>query len=555
MASLQPMAGPLGERLAAHLLRRSTFGFTASEIASFALKNATQAVTDLLNFPTVPSPPIDPKTGQTWIGSNTTWQNSPEGSLKKYVLVWWLEEAFSTTNLLHKMMLFLHQNFVNDLTTPSVDLYHQLRLFRHYAKGSYKSLAEKACLDNAMLVYLNSQQSTGVNPNENYPRELLELFTIGKGPQVGPGDYTTYTEHDIKEASKLFTGFRVDYSYTHVDTDTNLPRGNPNPWQHDQSTKTFSAAFQNRSIVGRNTDAGMIQEVNEFIDMVFDQNATALNICRKLYRYFVHFKITPEVEQDIIGPLATTLKANNYELDKVLIPLLSSEHFYDMGDITHGDEVIGGVVKSPLDLFMGTMQYFGVHLPDRYNDKDKYYRLFWKDNFFDYLCLESGMDIYNPIDVAGYPAYYQEPAMDDLWVSGSTLSFRYLFADMLLNGTQGLTTNPLHVQMDIIAFLDNANNIPIFQGNNPFGAPGPHPGASIASHLVDTLIEALLPQPLEPSRRSYFLNDLLLDNLSEHNWYIEWTQTYLANGNVSTVKPRVEALIRGIIQSPEYQLA
>ncbi|MEZ4688468.1 MAG: DUF1800 family protein [Bacteroidia bacterium] len=442
MASLQLMAGPLGERLAAHLLRRSTFGFSATDIAAFATKTASQAVDDLLTFPTVPSPPIDPKTGQTWIGTNTSWQNSPEGSLKKYVLVWWLEEAFSSTSLLHKMMLFLHQNFVNDLTTQSVDLYHQLMLFRHYAKGSYKTLAGKVCLDNAMLVYLNSQQSTGINPNENYPRELLELFTIGKGPQIGAGNYTTYTEHDIKEASRLFTGFRVDSSYTQIDPDTNLPRGNPNPWQHDQTNKTFSSAFQNRTITGGNTDAGMIQEILDFIAMVFDQDATAQNICRKLYRYFVHYKITPEIEQDIIVPLAQILKSNNYSLEIALKTLLKSEHFYDRDDQDHGDEIIGGMVKNPLELFMGTIQYFGVELPDKQTNKDQYYRLFWKDNFFDYLCLEAGMDVYNPIDVAGYPAYYQEPAMDDLWVSGTTLSFRYLFAGHADPGDTGAYLQP-----------------------------------------------------------------------------------------------------------------
>jgi uncharacterized protein (DUF1800 family) len=470
--------------------------------------------------------------------------------------VWWLEEAYASTTLLHKMMLFLHQNFVNDLTTSSsFDLYNQLRLLRLYAKGSYKTLSEKMCLDNGMLIYLNSQQSSGINPNENFPRELLELFTIGKGPQIGPDNYTTYTEQDIKEASRLFTGFRVDYSYTQIDPDTNLNRGNPNPWQHDQSDKTFSAAFQNRTITGGNTDAGMLREVSEFIDMVFDQTATAKNICRKLYRFFVHYKIDSEIEQDIIAPLALILKNNNYRLESVLIPLLSSEHFFDKGDHIQGDEILGGIVKNPLELFMGAIQYFGVQLPSKYNDRDKYYRVFWKDTFLDYLCLEAGMDVYNPIDVAGYPAYYQEPAMDDLWISGSTLSFRYLFADMLLKGTKGLTQDPLHIQMDVMPFANDARNIPVYQGSNPFGAPGPHPGASIASHLVDTILEALLPLELEPSRRAYFLNDLLLDNLSEHNWYIEWTQNYLATGNVNTVKPRIEALIRGIIQSPEYQLA
>lgn len=554
MASLLPHAGPLGERLAAHLLRRSTFGFTAADLASYANKTASQAVDDLLNFPTVPPPPpVDPQTGQTWVGAATNWNSSNEGHLKKYVVAWWLEEAFSNTNLLHKMMLFLHQNFANDLSTQSVDIYYQLRLIRYYAKGSYKTLAEKMCMDNGMLVYLNTQQSSGINPNENFPRELLELFTIGKGDQIAPGNYTTYTEDDIKEAARLFTGYRVDYSYSQIDNDTSLPRGNPNPWQHDQTPKTFSAAFQNTVIQGGTTDAGMLQEVSDFITMVFNQDATAENICRKLYRFFVHYKISSEVETDIILPLSQTLKTNNYDLEVVIKELLKSEHFFDKDDNNDDDEIIGGVVKNPLELFIGTMRYFDVQLPDKWSNPDQYYRSFFKNVFLDYLCLEAGMDVYNPIDVAGYPAYYQQPAMDNLWVSGSTLSFRYLFADMLLQGTQVLTSDSLQVQLNVMDFVNDPVNIPAYTGVDPFGNTATYPGPQIATHLVSSIINALLPKPLSSSRLSYFLDDLLLDNLTEANWYFEW-RNYVQTGNDAMVKPQIEKLIRGILQSPEYQL-
>lgn len=555
MASLQQRTGSLGERLAAHLLRRTTFGFTQTDLAAFAGKTADQAVDDLLNFPVTPPPPIDPATGVTWIPGGPITGSSAEGALRSYVLAWWLEQSMTSTTLLEKMMLFLHQNFINDIGTRSIDIYNQLSLFRYYAKGSYKAVAEKMCMDNGMIIYLNSQQSTGSNPNENFPRELFELFTIGKGPQIAPGNYTTYTEDDIREAAKLFTGIQRDLTYTtYIDPDTNIPRGKTVVSRHDTGNKTFSAAFQNTVITGQNTTTGILQEITDFITMVFNQQATALNICRKLYRYFVHFDITTEVEQDIIVPLAQTLSSNGYNMEPVLKQLLKSEHFYDEDDLDSDDEIVGGMIKGPLDIFIHGLKYFKVDLPDKVVDPDRYYRLFFKNTFLNFLCVEAGMEVFNPVDVAGYPAFYQEPALDDLWINSSTLSFRYLYADMLFSGRREITGGSLYVQMDPMAFVNDPANIPDYQGTDPRGVPGPHAGPRIAEYLVDTLLNALLPKTLSTTRRDYFLNDLLLDNLTAINWLNEW-DNYVGTGNDVTVKPQIELLIRGILQSPEYQLA
>ncbi|MEZ4688469.1 MAG: hypothetical protein R3B47_21130 [Bacteroidia bacterium] len=111
------------------------------------------------------------------------------------------------------------------------------------------------------------------------------------------------------------------------------------------------------------------------------------------------------------------------------------------------------------------------------------------------------------------------------------------------------------MQPDVMAFVNNASNIPDFTGNNPFGAPGPHPGASIASHLVDTLLNALLPQPLEPANGPIFLTTCCSTIFPSTTGTLSGPTITLGNGMVSTVKSRIEALIRGIIQSPEYQLS
>jgi uncharacterized protein (DUF1800 family) len=457
--------------------------------------------------------------------------------------------------MLEKLMLFYHQNFVNDMTINSTEIYHQIKLFRHYAKGSYKKVAEKICLDNGMIQYLNSKQSTKSNPNENFPRELLELFTIGKGPVIAPGNYTNYTENDIREAARLFTGLQNDTRYTvNVDTDTGIPTGKITVSRHDTTNKTFSSAFQSTVITGQSTEAGIRQEISDFITMVFNQQATAENICRKLYRFFVHYDITSEVETDIIAPLAQTLMANNYELESVLKPLLKSTHFYDEDDTNSDDEIVGSMVKSPLDLMIGSMRFFDVTYPDKALDPDRYYRLFMKNTFQQFMLVQAGMELFNPVDVAGYPAFYQEPAMDDLWVNASTLANRYVFADMLISGSRVITGGSSYVELDVMNFVNNVANIPTYTGNDPLGNPGPHPGPRIAEHLVDTLLNALLPKTVAMTRRDYFLNDLLLDTLSPINWMFEW-DAYLNTGDDTTVKPQIELLVRGIMQSPEYQLA
>ncbi|MFK7970472.1 MAG: DUF1800 family protein [Bacteroidia bacterium] len=554
MASLQQRTGVLGERLAAHILRRTTMGFTQAELTAYAGKTADQAVDDLLNFSANPGPPIDPATGATWIPGLAGSMNSSEGNRRYYTVAWWLDEVFSSTTMLQKMMLFLHQNFPNDFSIKSDDMYHQLLLLRHYAKGSYKKLAEKMCMDNGMIGFLNSQQSTKTNPNENFARELLELFTIGKGPQIAPGNYTTYTEADIREAARLFTGLQKDQTYTtNIDTDTNIFRGKITLSRHDITNKTFSTAFQTTTITGQNTTTGVLQEIADFINMVFSQMATAQNICRKLYRFFVHFNITAEVETDIITPLAQMLIRANYNLEPILKMLLKSQHFYDEDDTDSDDEIVGGMIKSPIDFYMGSFKYFEVPLPDKVLDQDRYYRLFMRSTLQIYLFRESGINLMNPNDVAGYPPFYQEPAMDDLWVNSTTLPVRYTFADMLLTGTKVITGGQLYAQIDVMAFVNNAANIPIYPGNDPLGNAGPHPGPRIATHMVDILLNALIPKPISAVRRDYFLQDLLLDNLSPINWMFEW-DNYVTTGDDSTVKPQIETLIRGIIQSPEYQL-
>ena len=566
MASLLPKTGVLGERLAAHLLRRLTFGPTKTEIIDFAGKTVDQAVTDLLQIPSAPPPPIDPQTGETWVinGADDT-INSPEWRLVNYVVAWWMQEAFdlSQPSAVHKLTFFLHTTFTTDfINLNSEDDYYLLLLFRQFALGSFKTLAKKVSVDNSMMEYLDTYWSHRWSPNENYARELLELFTIGKGEQIGPDNYTTYTEADIVSAAKVLTGFRQNHEWwdeTKFDPDTGLPRAIVSINPHDPNDKVFTDAFVSAAfpspvtITGRSDEAGMFEEISDLIEMIFAQQATALNICRKIYRYFVHYDITEEVESDIIQPLATLLFTNNYNLQPVYETLFKSEHFYDE-TLTHAPEaIIGSRIKSPMDYYVGTIRFFQVNTPDP-SDLETFYRLWHRDTLQNFLLEEAGMPLFNPPNVAGYPAHHQEPTFHRFWISTNTLPFRYTFPEMLFTGKKVTTWGNLYMDLDVMALVTDPNIVPEVTGPDPYdGVVGTYAGGRFASHLVESILNYAFPELPDPERFTYFLEDLLLDNLSPINWRFEWVG-YENTGDDSSIRPQIEAMVKGILQAPEYHL-
>ncbi|MEO1448991.1 MAG: DUF1800 family protein, partial [Bacteroidota bacterium] len=265
MASLAPRSGPLGRRLAAHLLRRSTFGFTRADVDSLAQMSADQAVEQLAMLPTIPLDPVDPTTSLPWLPAGHTQANSSNEELMRVIVSWWLFHVLDPVGpltLSHKFFFFYHTSFVtgfNDIEWNE-NFYYTLQLFMQYLDGSYKELAKKVCLDNGMNEFLDIGDSVAGNPNENFVREFFELFTIGKGPGAGPDDYTTFTEQDVIEAARLMTGFRLNNDWDdplYIDPDTQLPRARLDTNQHDNTDKIFSPRFQDQIIAGRSTEAGM----------------------------------------------------------------------------------------------------------------------------------------------------------------------------------------------------------------------------------------------------------------------------------------------------------
>ncbi len=581
MADITPYTGLLGERLAAHLLRRATFGPTKADIINFATKTPSQAIAILLTNAPITTKPIDPMTQTTWVDSiapGSSIGHSDDTFLRFMVVSWFSENLRIGNTLRSKMLLFLHQNWIITLEAlggnSSFYFYDYLKLLEFYHVGSYKTLAKKMCRDNAMLVFLNGNDNNRIIgsypfvdndkiPNENFAREFFELFTIGKGPQTTPGNYTNYTEEDIKAAAKVLSGYKIIDQYNLpnnaidlIDPVTGIRQCQVGPtivtYQtngHFFGPKVFSAAFGNITInatptEAANTVANMGIELDQFIDMVFNKPETAKNISRKLYRFFVQRNINADVEANIIAPLATTLQNNNYNLNMAVSQLLQSKHFYDLDDTNATNNRIGAIIKSPLDLMLHTLRFFNLspftlHPSNSSADSYAVWSEFYNNSLRNYFCKTADMNVFDPPNVAGYAGYYLAPKYDRNWFGTSSITQRYYIGHCLLENKKqpfGYYQGDFGIQINIVAWVQ-ANISDPKNGNK----------------VVDEMVNYLYPETLDATRRTYFLNQVFLGNLSLMNWQVEWNN-YIATNNDTVVRQRLEELFKTILFAQEFQL-
>lgn len=547
MASLSPIQGALGAFRARHLLRRATMGPTVNSFIDFENLTVDDAISELLTIEPLPPFPIDPATGNDYVFPNFKHEDTFLDTISNYTNVWWLDLFKNSGNTLQARMLWVYYtHFPMILSRIEGNPNHAInyiRLLHFYALGNYKGLTKALVIDNGMLLHLDGNLNVKGVPQENFAREFLELFTVGKGADQGDGNYTTFTEQDVQSATKVFTGWGTDTTFQTIDPVTGIPTGKVkgngnNSSQHDVTTKQFSVAFNNTEIVTSNvsgsntTVASVYQELDEFIDMIFNSEHTAKNICRRLYRQFVYFDITPEIETDIIEPLAALLIANDYEIISVLEVLLKSEHFYDQDNSISTDNNIGAIIKSPLDLVIGTIRLFAIPIADRETalglHNETYSRVL-------HLLSLQGLEFFEPYDVAGHDAYFQYPLFQRFWISSNYLANRYKFIHDLIGGYRNQEDVVL-MQMDVMQFvLDNCTD------------------PSNATLLVEELVALLLPIELTTDRFNYFRDNVLLDQLSAINWSMEWNN-YLTTNDATAVKSQLERLAIGLMESPEYQL-
>ncbi len=547
MASLTPVQGVIGHRRAAHLLRRCSYRFTRLKTDELATKTAAEALVILFT-------PAPPQLQQPVFGSSAvTWINPPQPPnaplpeedfvLRRYVMAWWVHEALHDPGIGYRMAFFHHQFLsVSAESGTNQQFYDYLQLLNWGSLGNFKKLIVKMIVDNCMLRYIDNNQNYVNNPNENYAREFFELHTIGRGQPAGPGDYTTYTEDDIVAAARVLTGFNNAFRHQYTDMETGIPAGKGYPQSHDFDPKIFSPRFGGVTISAPTNDAaGMVAELQSMVDMVFAQEETSRNICRRLYRYFVKRKISDEVETDIIGGLAQTFRDNNFEIKPVLDQLLQSQHFFDEDDLIGTDESYGAFIKSPLELALQALSFFEVPIPDPISDNDTHYNIFYNAGVIERMLGRAGMELFFPPDVAGYPGYYQDPDYNRQFFNSATIIARYKLPQMLLTGTHAWVPSPdepIGTKLDMAVWLKDSGTI-----SDP----------SEPSVLVEELLKYLFPESPDPVRLTYFLEVVFLDGLPAADWTYEWSN-YLNTGDDSEVKIPLGRLVNAIMYAPEYQL-
>jgi uncharacterized protein (DUF1800 family) len=526
MAGLAPYTGPWGQVQAAHLLRRTTFGPTRAEIAAAAGRTLTQELDRLLTAPATPAPPVMGFEGDPDLPLGSQFvTGSVEGgwSARSSVRAWWVGQMVKDTTIVEKMTLFWHNHFVItfDLDGGTFDsryAYRYVALLRRRALGNIKQLAKDITVEPGMLKYLNGGDNTVDAPNENYGRELLELFTLGKGPLIGAGNYTTYTEADVQAAARVLTGWR------HSETNIN---GYFTASRHETAPKQFSSAFGNRVITN-----GGDQEYKTLIDMIFDKPEAAEFLVRKIYRWFVYYVIDATIEANVIKPLAAQLKENGYNVAPILRTLLGSQHFFDAVNL-------GCMIKSPLDFVVGAVRQTSVVFPAA-SDIAKIYT--------GWNMLVDGAEkmqqfIGNAPNVAGWPAYWQTPQFYEMWINAMTVPLRNQFTDRV-TAENGYGTNfptTVNLKVDTVAW---ARSLPAAT-------------AADCELLIAEITKLLLPFPLT-SKQLLFLKNTLLPGLPNFEWTVEW-QDFLASPNDMTKRSAVESKLRAVFRQvmglAEYHLA
>jgi len=511
-----------------HLLGRTLFGYSKSDISNILSKGLDTSVSDLLNTSAVaPSPPLnnygiagkaDPGValGQTWINAlpDGNFNGARVGSFKG----WWFGLILNQDKtILEKMTLFWHDHLATQTETVNDPrmIYAHHAMLRAGAMGNLKTLVRNATIDAGMLIYLNGTYNTKSAPDENYARELQELFCIGKGPD------SKYTEVDVKAAAHLLTGWRVNRGSNPVTVAFDVTK-------HDTTDKQFSSFYGDTKITGRNTTTAGNLELDDMLTMIFNQNEVAKFICRKLYRYFVYYEIDANVETNVITPLADHFRTNNYSIKAVLEKLLLSEHFFDVANRAC-------YIKSPIDHLGGFIQQTKTAMPSIGANGVTCVYDHW--GLYSYYSNILGLDLGDPPNVAGWQAWYQAPQFHEIWINSDSLPKRNQFSDFILGG--GYTKTGFTQKSDVLAMAEM------------FSDP------SDPNKLVAEALEFFIPLDASASLKAAVKAMLLPGALPDNNWtnaWNLWKSTPSDTANKNTVTYLLVLMFKGIMNLEEYQL-
>jgi len=531
-SGLNPYAGPWTKNEVTHLLKRTMFGAKKSDVDYFLTRSMSQAVDELMN-PTapIPAPPLknytnsnttagDPDfavaAGKTWVNTDTQ-DAFVDNNRKVSFRSWWIGNLINQDrSIREKMSLFWHNHFATqaDEVESARYVYSHHKMLREQCLGNFKSLVRSITIDPAMLVYLNGDQNIKTAPDENYSRELQELFAIGK--ENNPN----YTEDDVKTAARILTGWRVNETNNSSYFDIN---------RHDTDDKVFSTFYNSTKIAGRTGATAGVLELDDLINMIFSKGPEVSRfIVKKLYRWFIYYDINAATEANIIEPLALMLRNNNWNVKPVITTLLKSEHFFDV--LNQGCQI-----KSPLDLTIGYCREFDLVFPAASDLVTQYHQ--W--NNIRWWSEDMQQALADPPDVSGWKAYYQSPGFYEIWINSDTFPKRNRFTDVMIMA--GYEKNGKTVILDPVAYAKK------------------FPNPSDPDILIADILSNIYRVSVSKSSLDVIKKDILLSG-QDQNYY--WTNTwnaYIANpadkAAYNAVFARLQSLLRYFMNLAEYHLA
>jgi len=405
--------GLLGYDDARHLLNRTGFGATESEVQRFARMTREEAARTLLadaRTVAITPPPA-------WVGSAESLryprvgENATDAEKKMFrqeqvregleLRGWWVTEMLATPSpLTERMTLFWHNHFVSSQQKVKLAelMYRQNMTLRANALGNFGGMLHAIARDPAMVVYLDSVQNRKGTPNENFAREVMELFTLGEG---------NYTEQDVKEAARAFTGWSLD---------RNTGQFMFRRFIHDDGNKT---------VLGRSGNL----DGDQVLDILLAQPQTAEFITRKFWREFV----SPDVDEAVVKRVARSFRDSHYDIKAALYALLTSDAFY-------ARENRGTLIKSPIELVVGTLKQFDFKPAETLP--------------FAVAAAGMGQNLFSPPNVKGWPG-------QDTWINSSTLLARKQFlARVFRTDDAGMRIIPPVMAVQAMAPLPNQSLAP-----------------------------------------------------------------------------------------------
>lgn len=448
-----PYSGPFGPDQASLLLNRCVYGARFEEIESAAASGLDATLDGLLttSLPPVPgawvSEPIPDTDG--WTQAQFDSLDALYDARREYIRYWWNERiAYGPADITESMTHFWHDHFATraDVVWVPQSAWLQTDLFRRHATGNFKTLVRQICTDPAMLIFLDGAWNEAGYTNENFARELLELFTMGEG--------SGYTQQDVEEVSRACTGWKTDGVNAFLV-----------PWLHDETPKT---------ILGQTGNWGM----NDVVRILFEQPATSRYVVRKLYQWYVG-QYPAESDLNLLSDL---FRRSNFEIRPVLETILRSRHFYE-------PQFRGAIVRDGVDFYAGQIRRFhvtGYQPAVSLNE--------WQRYWTDWQMWDYGHMLFYPPNVAGWPGYRA-------WINTTTMPLRKLYAGMVLDAD--MYGNPLGFGIDVVAEAERFSNpnsadaLVTDLARLCFAMP---PSATLKARLLDALLAGASPNEWSMNR-------------------------------------------------------